>query len=340
MLAICWDHWRPEGWPRLFPYEVFLYFFLVMTGFLITGSLLRQRDRREAEGKPWRAKAMRVYQVRRSLRILAPYYAALALSWLVWAPDVHDALGWYVLHLSNIHMATLPEWPPGTNHFWSLAMQQQFYFIWPFVIWFVPKRWLAPVILLVALAGPLTRMADGFFAQWFARPYVMTWACLDYFGVGGLLALARHRGMSLESPGLRLIALAGLVGYLVIFCAGLLDLPAFGMRPWQQTFLSLALCGFIATGIVGFSGWPGKLLENPGLQRVGEVSYGIYLYHNLAPLAAGKILPFLWFQPFQNPAGALLRVAVFWGVTWGLTLLSWRWIEQPMQGLRERMAGR
>ena len=82
MLAICWDHWCPAGWPRVFPFEVFLFFFLVLTGYLITGSLLRERDRGEARGGAWKAAALRNYQIRRGLRILAPYYVALALAWL------------------------------------------------------------------------------------------------------------------------------------------------------------------------------------------------------------------------------------------------------------------
>ena len=86
---------------------MFLFFFLVMTGYLITGSLLRERDRSEARGGAWKMEALRTYQIRRGLRILAPYYAALALALLVMAPDVWPGLGWYVFHLSNIHMAFL-----------------------------------------------------------------------------------------------------------------------------------------------------------------------------------------------------------------------------------------
>jgi peptidoglycan/LPS O-acetylase OafA/YrhL len=246
MLAICWDHWRPPGWPRLVPFEVFLFFFLVMTGYLITGSLLRERGRAEARGGPWRAGAMRVYQIRRGLRILAPYYAALALALVVWAPDIWPGLPWYVLHLSNIHMAFLPDWPQGTNHFWSLSMQQQFYLFWPFVVWFVPRRWLPLAMVLVAAAGPVTRSQHDVFSAWCVRPDVLTWACLDYFAIGGLLALAQHRGMSLESPGLRWLALLAAAGYLALFGGHELGMPTFGLRCLQQTLLSIALCGFIA----------------------------------------------------------------------------------------------
>ncbi len=340
MLAICWDHWRPHGWTRMFPFEVCLFFFLVMTGYLITGSLLRQRDRSEAKSGPWKWEALKTYQIRRGLRILAPYYAALGVAWLVLAPDFLSAPWWYVFHVSNIHMAALPAWPPGTNHFWSLAMQQQFYLVWPFVIWFTPRRCLWPVVLAFAAAGPATRFFEGTFAQWWARPDVLTWASLDYFGIGGLFALAVHRGMSLESPGLRWISLFGLAGYLAVFGAFVLGWPTFGLRPLQQTFLSLALCGFIAAGTVGFSGYGGRLLEHPVLQRIGQVSYGIYLFHNLAPMVTGKILPFLWHPVFETWGGQLLRVAVFGGVTWALTLASWRWIEEPLQGFRSRMPSR
>jgi peptidoglycan/LPS O-acetylase OafA/YrhL len=340
MLAICWDHWCPLGWLRVFPFEVFLFFFLVLTGYLITGSLLRERDRGEMRGGAWKAEALKSYQVRRGLRILAPYYAALALGWLLWAPDLHGSLAWYVFHLSNIHMADLGYWPVGTNHFWSLAIQQQFYFIWPFVIWFLPRKSLVPVILVFSAVGPLSRMLHGSLQPWFAWPQLLTWASFDYFGIGGLFALAVHRGMSLESPGLRWLALAAFAGYLGIFGADALGGATFGLRPFQQTLLAIALCGFIAAGTVGFSGFVGNVLEHPLIQRIGQLSYGVYLFHNLAPLVTGKICWFLWGESFASGAVDLLKIALYAAVTWGLTLASWRWIEQPLLGVRAKFTPR
>jgi peptidoglycan/LPS O-acetylase OafA/YrhL len=340
MIAICWDHWCPPGWPRVFPFEIFLFFFLVLTGYLITGSLLRERDRKEARGGPWKLEGLRVYQVRRGLRILAPYYAAIILAWLVWAPDMHAAFGWYFFHVSNIHMASLNGWPSGTNHFWSLAMQQQFYLIWPFVIWFLPRKSLAPAILVFAAIGPASRFAEGFFLQWFERPGILTWANFDYFGIGGLLALAVHHGMSLESPLLRWLSVLGISGYVAMFGSEALGGPTFGLRPLQQTFLSVGLCGFIAAGIVGFRGPLGSFLVTPRLLYIGQISYGIYLFHNLAPLLVGKLLPVLWAGPLDSSLGGLVRIPVYAAVTWGLTLASWRWIETPMQAMRSKIAAR
>jgi peptidoglycan/LPS O-acetylase OafA/YrhL len=245
-----------------------------------------------------------------------------------------------VFHLSNIHMASLDAWPPGTNHFWSLSMQQQFYLVWPFVIWFTPRKWLWPAIFAFAAVGPLTRSLHEVFAQSWPRPEVLTWASFDYFGIGGLFALAVHRGMSLESPGLRWISMFAFAAYLAVFGAHAAGWPTFGLRPLQQTFLSISLCGFIAAGSVGFSGPVGRWLEHRTLQRIGQVSYGIYLFHNLAPMVTGKILPFLWNPAFESGPGALFRIAVFAGVTWGLALASWRWIEHPLQGIRSRLTPR
>jgi peptidoglycan/LPS O-acetylase OafA/YrhL len=337
MLAICWDHWRPEVWARWFPYEIFLFFFLVMTGYLITGSLLRERERSDGAGKPWRTRALRVYHIRRGLRILAPYYAALAIAFILGAKDLWAAPLWYLLHVSNLHMATLADWPDGTNHFWSLAMQQQFYLVWPFVIWFLPRRALAWAMLLFTAIGPATRWFHDDLARWFARPDVLTPACFDYFGAGGLLALAAHRGMRLESPALRSLSVIAFAGYLTIYGLNAAGHPTPGFRSFQQTFLAVALCGFIAAAAVGFPGLVGKALLLPWLQRIGALSYGVYLFHNIAPLVAGKPFWFLWGPAFQGLIWDLLRMTLFAAVTWLLALASWRWIEEPLQGVRSRV---
>jgi peptidoglycan/LPS O-acetylase OafA/YrhL len=340
MIAICWDHWCPPTWPRLFPFEIFLFFFLVLTGYLITGSLLRERDRGEASGQPWRIAALKSYQLRRGLRILAPYYAALALALIVQAPDAWSGFFWYVLHLSNIHMASNDYWPSGTNHFWSLAIQQQFYLLWPFVIWFLPRRCMVPGIIIFSALGPLSRIFHDDMLPWFAWPQLLTSAAFDYFGVGALFALAVHRGMSLGNFKLHWLARFGFVVYLMIFLAHANGWPTWNLRAFQQTFLSIALCGFIAAASVGFSGHLKKCLENPMMQRIGQLSYGIYLFHNLAPLVAGKIFWFLWDQRFENNWGIALKIMIYAVITWGFTLASWRWIELPLQGVRAKLASR
>ena len=172
---------------------------------------------------------------------------------------------------------------------------------------------------------------------WCAWPQVLTWASFDYFGIGGLFALAVHRGMSLESPGLRWISMLAFAGYVAVFGAHSMGWPVFGLRVFQQTLLSISLCGFIAAGTVGFAGPAGRWLEHAALQRIGQISYGIYLFHNLAPLVSGKLFWFLWGDSFRSEIWDIVRIAIFAAVTWGLALASWRWIEQPLQGVRAKL---
>jgi len=337
MIAIAWDHWTHDVWPKVLPYEVFLFLFLVLTGYLITGSLLRERERREADGKPWRLASLKNYQIRRGLRILAPYYAALFFAWVVRAPDVWPSLGWYVFHVSNIKIAIEGAWPQGTAHFWSLAMQQQFYLLWPFLLWFLPKRALLPTILLVIFIAPLSRWFEPMLYPYIAWPDKMLWAAFDYFGMGALLAWGIHHGMSLENRPLKIAGFFCFLAYLYLFIGNKHGLPTFCLRSFQQTFLAVSLCAVIAAASVGFGGWFGKALEAPFLQKVGMLSYGVYLYHNIAPLAVGKIMPFFWNGSFDDGPGLLLRIAAYGAMTWLLTLASWRWIERPLQEVRSRM---
>jgi peptidoglycan/LPS O-acetylase OafA/YrhL len=141
----------------------------------------------------------------------------------------------------------------------------------------------------------------------------------------------------LESPGLRWLAAVGLAGYLGIFGSHAMGWPTFGLRAFQQTLLALAWCGFIAAALVGFSGLTGRILEHPAIQQIGRLSYGLYLFHNLAPLVTGKLFWFLWDGSFENGPGAILIIVLNAAIAWGLTLASWRWIEQPLQGVRARL---
>jgi peptidoglycan/LPS O-acetylase OafA/YrhL len=118
------------------------------------------------------------------------------------------------------------------------------------------------------------------------------------------------------------------------------NVPSHGGGYFQQTLLAVAFASLIARAASGRTGILARLLENPRLVKIGHMSYGIYLFHNLAPMIAGKIMPFLWNGWFESGVPSLLRMAVFAMITWGMALASWRWIESPMQNMRARMLGK
>lgn len=341
MLGICWDHWTPSSWNFNLPYEIGLYFFLVLTGYFITGSLLRTRDKAEssADCGKWRWRSWKNFQWRRGLRIIVPYYVALVIAFICLAPKLLPDIHWYLLYLTNFHIALIGEWPHGTSHFWSIAIQQQFYLIWPAVIWLTPRRFLPHAMILFAAMAPISRHFDYLLSPPFVWPGKVSWASFDFFGIGGLMALAIHTGFPLSS---RLWKILGVIGCGFYFIAELsprfgLSLPPNDFGPLYSTILSFGLCGVVATASIGWRNIAGKFLETAFLQHVGLLSYGIYLYHNLAPIILGKTIPFLWMGPYaDSPAQIALRTICFGLLTWIMTLLSWKYLETPLNNLRAR----
>ena len=339
MLGICWDHWVPEAQAYRPPYEIGLYYFLVLTGYFITGSLLRIRDRAEANsaGGKWRWQAWKDFQWRRGLRIIAPYYVALAIAFIFLAPTLWHNIHWYLLCLSNFHMALLGEWPTGTSHFWSIAIQQQFYIFWPLVIWLTPKRLLPVAMILFAAMAPLSRYFDYLFMPPFIWPDKISWSVFDFFGSGGLMALLIHRGFPLSSRLWKILMVVCGVTYLGLFFGPHFGLPPNRIGPFYNVILSVALCGVIATASQGWRNIAGRLLETASLQKIGLLSYGIYLYHNLAPVILGKILPFLWWGPYAESIPQIaIRVVCTAAITWAMTLVSWKYLETPLNAIRAK----
>lgn len=314
-----WVHWTPRAWHRWFPFEIGLFFFLTLSGFLITRILLAAR---EQKGSAWAAAWD--FLRRRFGRILLPAYVALVFAWLVGAPDVRNHPWVYLLHVANFHIAWLADWPHGTSHFWTLAIQLQFYVIWPFVVLFLPRRWLGWFFAACVVMAPLWRwvLEQRFPAM--PHPQAITPVAFDYFGCGALLALALRNGIAIRFLGR--LAWICLVGYAVIYTwqqtRG--NLPVAGC--FQQTLLAVAMAGLIAATWRGLPGATGRFLERPVLQHIGKISYGLYLFHTLVPLALGWVLPQLWYPPWWDGLLAV-RLVVFALAAWGLAWLCWRWLE-------------
>ena len=326
-----WHHWAPAAWRGPFPFEIGLFFFLTLTGFLITRILLRERAAGEAGGEKWRARACHDFLKRRMTRILVPCYAGMLFAIVVRAPDIREHWPTYLLHGSNFHMAFMTGWPSGTAHYWTLAIQMQFYLLWPPVVLLAPRRMLGGLFMACVALAPLSRMI---LARWFPEIHhaeAITTSALDYFGIGALLALAMERGLKAGDARLKLAAWIAFAGYVALYVCSRLDLPTGGFGYIQQTLLSVALAGLISSTLEGIRGIPGKLLDHPAVQHVGRLSYGLYLFHTPVPLLLGFVLPWLW-HPFFNGPWLALRLAAFGLASWGVAYLCWRYLETGAAG--------
>ena len=322
-----WHHWASKEWRGHFPFEIGLFFFLTLTGFLITRILLRERAVGESHAIPWRVKTYVHFQKRRMVRILVPCYVAMIFAIIVGASDIQQHPWFYFAHASNLHMAYMDGWPSGTAHYWTLAIQMQFYLIWPLVIFLTPRRaWVFAFLICTALA-PVSRFV---LARWFPEIHhseAISTASLDYFAVGALLALAMDRGMAAGDNRLKWGSCLAFCGYLVLYISNERGMPVAGFCYIQQTLVSIVFAGLISSTLCGLKGWSARVLDNPVIQHVGRLSYGLYLFHTPVPLFLGWVLPWLW-HPFFNGPWLAVRLLAFALTSWGLAYLCWKYLEQ------------
>lgn len=335
VLGVMWLHWSIPKWRGWIPFEMGIYFFFTLTGYLITQILLRDREKGEASGQAWKAGSLRIFQSRRALRILVPCWAAMIFGLIVLAPDLwaHPLL--YFAQVSNFHIAQMADYPMGTAHYWTLAIQQQFYLIWPFLIFWVPKKWMAWVFTLIVLVAPLSRLLLNIYYPDLPNPGAITLCAMDYFGCGALLALALQNGVDAGDKRIRIAGIITGCCYTALYLLHKADQDTHGLGHLQQTFLAVAMAALIAATIAGLPAPISRVLSHPWVQWIGKISYSIYLLHCLVPLALGKIIPPLWW--IEGELGTAIRLVVFAAASLALSWASWRWIEQPIDRFRSKI---
>jgi peptidoglycan/LPS O-acetylase OafA/YrhL len=125
--------------------------FFVLSGYLITGILLRGRNLIEA-CESTLPTVLKSFYIRRALRILPVYYFCLFCLWLAGSQEVKDQIWWHATFNSNMLFVFIP-FTNLTPHFWTLAVEEQFYVFWPAIILLAPRRHLL-TILLARLPSP------------------------------------------------------------------------------------------------------------------------------------------------------------------------------------------
>jgi peptidoglycan/LPS O-acetylase OafA/YrhL len=319
--------------------------FFVLSGFLITGILW------DAKGSP---AYFRTFYARRILRIFPLYYGVLALVFLAYplydaAPsdayrEISGRQGWLWAYASNIQMSltgTFDFWAGNWhfNHFWSLAVEEHFYLVWPFVVFLLGRRQLMAVCLAcVATAfvwrGVLTNGHHSFLCA-----YTFTPCRMDALAIGAYLALAARgpTGLSgLRRPALLLSRLTG-AGLLVLFI-GLRGLKI--EDPWMQTggYTLLAIF-FAALLVLAVTAPRGSLLGRLGRRRFlrffGKYSYGLYVWHGVALLLLQQLPTADLVESLGWPLPAVvLHTGLSIGITVAMALLSWHLWEKQFLRLK------
>ena len=319
-----------------------VWLFFVLSGFLITGILLRSRDQIDYSGYQG-GFVLRQFYIRRFLRIFPLYYLVLAVAAILDLGDVRDTIFWHLAYMSNYLFAARQHWGTLTAHFWSLSVEEQFYILWPALILFAPRRLLLKIIIAAIAIGPIFR-AGGHFLDfnWIAR-LTVSLASLDALGLGALLAYCSHHVS--DKPTLikhlkRCICWLGAPGLILLLCLHKLETYKLVSHVTENSwFIEPILWALLFVWVInrassGFRGIGVKILELKPLVYTGKISYGIYVYHPFIYF----LVPIVFFQMnidfFRLPRGIQFGLLVV--ITVGMAALSWDFFENPLNSLKNR----
>lgn len=166
-------------------------FFFVLSGYFITLSLWKLQTEIIGSKRGSFVPVCKFY-LSRFLRIGPPFYLALILGALLGIDEVRTNFFWLATFQANNYIAWIGYWPEAVSHFWSLAVQEQFYIVWPLVVLTLPKKWFLPAMGGFILFGLLFRV----YCVATAAPTLVRWVtlfgCFDSFAVGALIAYLRQ----------------------------------------------------------------------------------------------------------------------------------------------------
>jgi peptidoglycan/LPS O-acetylase OafA/YrhL len=312
--------------------------FFVLSGFLITRNLLDSRGSTHYYSS---------FFARRALRIL-PLYVVTMLFLLVLLPRLttldpaitatYGHQIWYWLFLNN-WVQTSGRGVYWLPHFWSLAVEEQFYLVWPFVVaWVAPRRFV-PVCAAIALAAILARgvmFADGAPAL---SIYEFTICRMDALAIGAIAAMVLDASWwaawSQRRGTILLAAAAGVLAVTALATRGLdaAD-PAMSVVGFTPLAASFALLVLVATvpGAGTFAAATRRVLSGGPIRSVGRYSYAMYVLHQPIALAADRPL-LAWLEP-TGSLRPILFAAIIVAASYGAAYISYHVLEKHALALK------
>jgi len=305
--------------------------FFVLSGYLITRILLQSRESIDA-GRVTLSRAVKSFYLRRVLRLVPGFYTVLLLVAMLDVLHARQTLPWHASYLTNVYV-TFKANPWPLSPYWSLAVEEQFYLVWPCLIFLLPLRWIPRLLIGLCVAGPAFRLVIGAWAtsaNWavYLPPISMetstsySWGAwllpgaVDALGLGALLAwYSAHRPQVLTARA-SFPSIAGVTGA-VLFAVTMICRVK-GIAPWAvETGLPLAVAllsvAAVYRGSRGLGGVARTIMGADPLVYLGKISYGIYLWHSYFVGWAGPILSLL---PWAVIRVGIVPTAIGAGFTW------------------------
>lgn len=284
--------------------------FFVLSGFLITTLLIKEHSKTESVN-------VLNFMARRALRILPLYFLILAITAVLIVSGIAQK-SWGAMAFGTLYIFNFVPKALSVNymsHLWSLAVEEQFYLVWPFLFawWFSRKAVLIAICLTVIFACYLTLGAD--YGEISRKFYTGRWTIPAIYpiAIGALLALC-------ISPALGRVAV-------IIGSFALIAMPLFvAHSSLVEVASTFGIAGLIAWVYLNQGNVAVRALEWAPLKYIGAISYGLYMWQGLL---TGN-------GPYRTVPGFPLDPMLGAALTFPIAALSFRYFEQPIQALRQR----
>jgi peptidoglycan/LPS O-acetylase OafA/YrhL len=311
--------------------------FFVLSGFLITGILIKSKLADEQENcSHWYS--IKQFFIRRTLRIFPLYYVVIFVTCLINFKPARGIFFWLITYTTNIY------WSMGGalgafGHLWSLAVEEQFYLFFPFFILFIPTRYILHSFYAIIIFAICTRLAAYIIHPDGVESYSLMPCCLDSFALGGILAywLAFNRNKLLDILSKKWIWISSLL--LFVICCVKLHLNPSGdifVSAFYRFSISISCFWLIGrAALQNFNGIMKIFLENKTIIYLGRISYGLYVYHHFMPYLTSYLfhkfnlsLPFPTLRIYEYALLYFLLTLMF-------SVFSWHLLEKPFNSLKK-----
>jgi len=298
--------------------------FFVLSGFLITRILVNSKQS---------GSYFKDFYIRRALRILPLYYLFLIIYYFVMPVMAHGAFQpfksqiWFWIYLQNI-AGTFGWKLAGPAHYWSLAIEEQFYLIWPFIIYYldIPKiRQAIYLTILISFLVKFIMLSKGLSVFFF------TLTRMDELAIGALLALFEINGQlvpkNLKKFTLIFTIIAIPTGVVFIALGGKgLDIVQFT----KFTLVAVMCFSFICLLItMNDQHWLKRIFKVKPLVYTGKISYGLYIFHPLCFYLIGY---------YFNPQSIAINLTACFAVTYIVASLSYYLFESRFLALKQKFS--
>ena len=280
-------HWTPIGHEAGLG-NIGVQLFFVLSGFLITGILLDLRRAHE-EGRITRGALLARFWESRAARIVPVVLVTLTAVYLAGDRfEKREDMLWHFAFASNALFFQRGVFDSSLSHFWTLAVEQQFYLVWPLLVLAIARQRLEAAIIALVLLAPASRLAlyaAGY--QTFPQFNVLPFANFDSLGMGALMALWARMPRDVAAGRRRILSFIAVASVAAIVADRLAG-PA--PANIEQTFYAFAFAWIVALAADGIPGLAGRAMGSRFMVALGIVSYGVYVYHVFAPRAVGAAM--------------------------------------------------